>query len=155
MQDFQQIINGNLVNIANQNLIFGSKIDADLTDWLNLEYAGSWTFSNNKLEELKQPQVKQQNHILNLNFNLKNKQYFGLKSEYVNTTLFHERNENVFADFIYRYTIQKKKIDFEMQVNNVFGTNNFKTINVNDFSYVTTNFMLRPRQLLFKVRFSL
>ena len=63
--------------------------------------------------------------------------------------------ENVFADFIYRYTIQKKKIDFEMQLNNVFGTNNFKTINVSDFSYVATNFLLRPRQLLFKVRFSL
>jgi hypothetical protein len=155
LQDFQQIINGNLVDIANQNLIFGSKIDTDLTEWLNLEYAGSWTFSNNKLEELKQPQVKQQNHVLNLNFNLKNKQYLGLKSEYVSTTLFNERNENVFADFIYRYTIKKKKIDFEMQVNNVFGTNNFKTINVNDFSYVATNFLLRPRQLLFKVRFSL
>jgi hypothetical protein len=50
LQDFQQIINGNLVDIANQNLVFG-KIDTDLTDWLNLEYAGSWTFSNNKLEE--------------------------------------------------------------------------------------------------------
>lgn len=155
LQEFQQIINGKLVDIANQNLIFGSKIDTDLTEWLNLEYAGSWTFSNNKLEELKQPQVKQQNHVLNLNFNLKNKQYLGLKSEYVNTALFHERNENLFADFIYRYTIQKKKIDFEMQVNNVFGINNFKTINVNDFSYVATNFLLRPRQLLFKVRFSL
>ena len=155
LQEFQQIINANLVDIANQNLILGSKIDTDLTDWLNLEYSGSWTFSNNKLEEQKQPQVKQQNHVLNLNFNLKSKQFIGLKSEYVNTTLFHERNENVFADFIYRYTIQKKKIDFEMQLNNVFGTNNFKTININDFSYVATNFMLRPRQLLFKVRFSL
>lgn len=155
LQEFQQIINANLVDIANQNLILGSKIDTDLTDWLNLEYVGSWMFSNNKIEEQKQPQVKQQNHVLNLNFNLKSKQYIGLKSEYVNTTLFHERNENVFADFIYRYTIQKKKIDFEMQLNNIFGTNNFKTINFNDFSYVTTNFMLRPRQLLFKVRFSL
>ena len=155
LQEFQQIINGNLVDITNQNLIFGSKIDTDLTDWLNLEYAGSWTFSNNKLEDQKQPQVKQQNHILNLNFNLKSKQYFGLKSEYVNTTLFNQRNENVFADFIYRYTIQKKKIDLEVQLNNVFGTDNFKTINVNDFSYVATSYNLRPRQVLLKVRFSL
>jgi hypothetical protein len=46
----------------------------------------------------------------------------------------------------------KEKIDFEMQMNNVL-VNNFKTINVNDFSYVATNFLLRPRQLLFKVRF--
>jgi hypothetical protein len=155
LQESQQIINANLVDIANQNLILGTKIDTDLTDWLNLEYAGSWMFSNNKIEEQKQPQVKQQNHVLNLNFNLKSKQYVGLKSEYVNTTLFHERNENVFADFIYRYTIQKKKIDVEMQLNNIFGTNNFKTINVNDFSYVATNFVLRPRQLVFKIRFSL
>jgi hypothetical protein len=83
-----------------------------------LEYAGSWTFSNNKLEEQKQPQVKQQNHVLNLNFNLKNKQYLGLKSEYVNTTLFNERNENVFAD-LFIDTRSKEKIDFEMQMNNI------------------------------------
>jgi hypothetical protein len=37
-------------------------------------------------------------------------------------------------------TRSKKKIDFEMQMNNIFGTNNFKTINVNDFSYVATIF---------------
>jgi hypothetical protein len=37
----------------------------------------------------------------------------------------------------------KEKIDFEMQMNNVL-VNNFKTINVNDFSYVATNFLLRP-----------
>jgi hypothetical protein len=28
-----------------------------------------------------------------------------------------------------------------MQLNNVFGTNNFKTINVNDFIVVATNFI--------------
>jgi hypothetical protein len=155
LQEFQQIVNANLVDIANQNMILGSKIDTDLTDWFNLEYAGSWTFSSNKIEGQKQPQVKQQNHVLNLNFNFKSKQYVGLKSEYVNTSLFNERNENVFADFIYRYTIQKKKIDVEMQLNNLFGTKNFKTINVNDFSYVATNFNLRPRQVLIKLKFTL
>ena len=155
LQEFPQIINTSLVDIANRNLIIGSKIDTDLTDWINLEYSGSWTFSSNKIEFQKQPQVNQQNHGLNLNFNFKKKQYVGLKSEYVSTSLFSERNENLFADVTYRYTLQKKKIDIELQLNNVFGTTNFKTINVNDFSYVSTNFMLRPRQLLFKVRFAL
>jgi hypothetical protein len=155
LQEYQQIVNAKLVNIANQNLILGSKIDTDLTEWFNLEYSGSLMFSSNKIETQKQPQVKQQNHGLNVNFNFKRKQYVGLKSEYVNTSLFNERNENVFADVIYRYTLQKKKIDIEMQLNNVFGTTNLKTINVNDLSYVATNFMLRPRQLLFKVRFAL
>ena len=72
-----------------------------------------------------------------------------------NNNLFTERTENIFTDLIYRYTISKKKIDLELQLSNLLNTTNFKTININDFSYVETNFNLRPRQILFKIRFTL
>ncbi|MBG6110816.1 hypothetical protein H4V97_002160 [Flavobacterium sp. CG_23.5] len=155
MQEFQQIINSQLTTITNQNWVFGNKIDTDITDWFNVEYESSWTLSHNQIQSQKQANITQQNHHLNLNFNLKSKQYLGLKSEFISSSLLNVKNENVFADLIYRYTIQKKKIDLEMQVSNIFDTKNFRTVNANDFSFVATNFDLRPRQVLIKIRFSL
>ena len=73
----------------------------------------------------------------------------------MNNNLFTERTENLFTDLRYRYTISKKKIDLEFQLSNLFNTTNYRTINISDFSYVETNFNLRPRQVLFKIRFTL
>ena len=154
-QEFQQLINNNLTDIKNQNLTIGNKIDTDITDKINIEYQANWTFSKNTVQNQKNPTITQQNHILNLNTYPTKNQYFAVKTEYINNNLFTKRTENIFTDLIYRYTISKKKIDLELQLSNLFNTTNFRTININDFSYVETNFNLRPRQVLFKIRFTL
>jgi hypothetical protein len=155
LQDFQQLLNNNLTDIKNQNLTIGNKIDTDITDKINVEYQANWTFSKNKVQSQENPTITQQSHIFNLNIYPSKNQYFAIKSEYINNNLFTERTENIFTDLIYRYTITKNKIDLEFQFTNIFNTTNFRTININEFSYVETNFNLRPRQMLFKVRFTL
>lgn len=155
LQNFQQLVNNNLTAIKNQNLTIGNKIDTDITDKINVEYQANWTFSKNKTQNQENPTVTQQSHILNLNIYPAKNQYFAVKSEYINNNLFTERTENIFTDLIYRYTLTKNKIDLEFQLSNLFNTTNYRTININDFSYVETNFNLRPRQALFKVRFTL
>lgn len=155
VQDFQQLINNNLTDIVNQNLTIGNKIDTDITDKINVEYQANWTFSKNRVQNIENPTITQQSHIFNLNIYPANNQYFAIKSEYINNNLFTERTENIFTDLIYRYTISKKKIDLEFQFSNIYNTRNFRTININDFSFIETNFNLRPRQVLFNIRFSL
>ena len=155
LQGFQQLLNNNLTDIKNQSLVVGNKIDTDITDKMNVEYQANCTFSKNKTQNQDNPTVTQQSHILNLNIYPAKNQYFAVKSEYINNNLFTERTENLFTDLIYRYTISKKKIDLEFQLSNLFNTTNYRTINISDFSYVETNFNLRPRQVLFKIRFTL
>ena len=154
-QDFQQILNQKLVNVYNQNLNISNKIVTDITNFLNVEYQSNWSISSNKLQDQENPIITQQNHILNLNFNTKDNQYFAIKTEYIVNNLFLKNSENIFLDLIYRYSIKNKKIDFETQLTNLFNTKNYKTININDYSYIETNFILRPRQILFKIRFTL
>ena len=155
LQDFQQLLNNNLTDIKNQNFTIGNKIDTDISDWLNVEYQSNWTFSKNKTQNQENPTITQQSHVFNLNIYPAKNQNFAIKSEYINNDLFSERTENIFTDFIYRYTFSKKKIDLEFQLSNLFNTTNFRTIDINDFSYLETNFNLRPRQVLFKARFTL
>ena len=69
--------------------------------------------------------------------------------------LFSENVKNLFSDLVYRYTWKKKNLDFELEWSNIFNTKNYRTVNIDDFSYIETNFSLRPSQVLFKVRFSL
>jgi hypothetical protein len=151
----QQILNEKLTEIQNENWSLGNKLEIDFTDWFTFEHQANWTFLKNKLQNQDNTTVTQQNHIFSFNFYPKENQYIALKSEYINNNLFSERNEFLFSDFIYRYTFSKSKIDLEFQINNLFNINNFRTINISEFSYIETNFNLRPRQILFSVRFPL
>jgi hypothetical protein len=154
-RDYQQFLNKTLSNIKNQNLILGNKLETDIFKWLSIEYQANWAFSKNKIQNKQNPTITQQNHILNLNFLPKTNQYFALKSEYIKNDIYTDKTENIFTDLIYRYTFTKNKIDLEFQLFNLFNTINFRTINISEFSYVETNFKLRPRQILFKIRFTL
>jgi len=155
LQDFQQILNNQIADIENQNWGVGGKLETDFTDWFSTEYQANWSFSKNRIKEQPNNTITQQSHLLNLNFYPQENQYFAIKTEYLKNNLFTENTENLFTDLIYRYTWKKKNIDFEFQFNNIFNTENYRTINISDFSYVETNFRLRPRQVLFNIRFSL
>lgn len=155
LQDFEQILNNEITDITNKNWRFNGKIDTDITDWLNTEIESTFQFSNNQIQDQENQTITQQFHKFNVNIYPKENQYIGLKTEFVKNNLFSENTENLFTDLIYRYTWKKKNIDFEFQFNNIFNTENYRTINIDNFSYVESNFSLRPRQILFNIRFSL
>jgi len=155
LTEFRQILNSNSTLIKNANWSIGNKIDIEIFKWINAEYQANWILSKNKIQNNFNPIVMQQNHLLNLNLNLDENHFFAIKSEYINNNLFTERSENLFTDLIYRYTIKKKKIDFEFQINNLLNTTNYKTVSISGYSYIETNFNLRPRQTTFKIMFAL
>ncbi|MAP79828.1 MAG: hypothetical protein CL526_01945 [Aequorivita sp.] len=155
LQDFQQILNDEITNVETENFGIGWKLDTDFTDWFNTEYKANWAFSKNTIQDQANKTIIQQTHLLNFNFYPTENQYFSVKTEYIKNNLFTENIENFFADLVYRYTLKKKNIDFELQWSNIFNTQNYRTVNISEFSYVETNFKLRTRQILFKVRFSL
>lgn len=155
LQDFEQILNSETVDISNKNWTFKGKLDIDINDWLNTEFINSFQFSYSQIQEQKNQTITQQFHNFNLNIYPKENQFFSLKTEFIKNNLFSDATKNLFTDLVYRYTLKKKNIDFEFQWNNIFDTKNYKTVNVDNYSYIESNFTLRPRQLLFKIRFSL
>lgn len=155
LQDLKQMLNNETTNIKNQNWGIGGKIETEITDWYNIEYQTNWLFSKNKIQKQSNKTITRQSHLLNFNFYSKKNQYITLRTEYIKNNLFSENTENLFTDILYRYTWKKKNTDVELQWNNIFNTENYRTIEVDAFSYVETNFKLRPRQLLLKIRFSL
>lgn len=155
IRDYQQIINTETVNVANQNYQLSPKLDTDIFEWLNIELESIWQFSYNKIQNQNNQIINQEFHKFNVNIYPTENHYFSITSEHIKNDLFSETNKNFFADLEYRYTWKKKKIDFEIHWNNIFNTDEYRTINTDNFSYVETNFNLRPSQILLKVRFSL
>ncbi|MCC1485196.1 TonB-dependent receptor [Winogradskyella immobilis] len=155
LQDLEQIINSEITDITNENWSLNGKVDVDINDWLNTELESTFQFSNNEIQGQENQTITQQFHKFNINIYPKDNQFLGLKTEYIKNDLFSENTENFFADLVYRFTWSKKNIDFELQWNNIFNTENYRTITINNFRYLETNFRLRPSQVLFKISFSL
>lgn len=155
LQDFQQLLNSEIIDISNQNWRLNGKIDIDITDWLNTKLEATLQFSNNKIQEFSSQTIKQEFYKFNMAFYPKENQYLGFNTQFIRNNLFSENTENFFADILYRFSLKKKNIDLELKLNNIFNTDNFRTVNFNNFSYIESNFSLRPRQILLNIRFSL
>ncbi|MEL4307228.1 carboxypeptidase-like regulatory domain-containing protein [Joostella sp. CR20] len=155
LQSFQQLLNSELTDVENQNWQFNGKIDIDITDWLNTELSSVFQYSNSKIQQQKNKTIAQQFHELNINLYPSKNHYVGLNTEYVSNNLYSKTDTNLFADVVYKYTWQKKNVDFGLRWSNIFNTENYNTVNVSEYSYVATRFNLRPQQLLLSVKFSL
>ena len=152
---FFQLVNNYLNEISNNNSVFELKINSEVTDRFEVELKSNVVFSKNKIQETENKLITNQLHSFNLNFYPNKNHYLALKSEFLTNNSFSTNVKSEFLDFLYRYTWKKKNIDFEFQLNNILNTENYTTVAVSDFSYIETSFQLRPRQVFFKVRFSL
>ena len=153
--NYVQFLNDELTEINTKNNVLSLKTNTDITSWFDIEYKTIWNRSKSKIGSNENRSINNQSHLLDFNFYPKKNQFLGLKSEFVKNDLFSKKNIYFFTDLIYRFTLVKKKIDFELLYNNIFETENYQTININNYSAVETNFTLRPSQIIFKVRFSL
>lgn len=153
-QRYFQILNSSFSEIKIHRWSTGAKANIDFYSWWNMEYDANFHFSNNWVENLKNPTIQQQTHIISNNFFPAKNSLISLRMEYQKNELIAADNENFFIDLLYRFSWKKRKLDFELHFNNVFNTNSFRTVLVENFQYLETNFTLRPRQILFIMRFS-
>jgi hypothetical protein len=151
----EQVLNERLANIYNQSLQLHAKLNLDLTQWLSTELKSSWQIARNRIDDSPNNTAVLQSQLFQLHIYPKEKHYIGLNTEYIQNTLFSENTQNLFADLTYRHTFWGTKIDFEIQWRNIFNNLSYQTLHIEAFRYIETNFMLRPSQVLAKLRFSL
>lgn len=149
-----QILNEELTEIKMETLNLGGKLDVEITDWFNLTYSYDWIKSFSQLQSVKNANVIRQDHKIQFHLYPTKTQYIGWESSYIEDNLFNSSSHSFFSDLVYRYTIKQKNIDLELSWQNIFDTRNYRSVSVSDYSYIENNILLRPSQVLFKVRFS-
>ena len=154
IQNFTQLINNQIAPITNRTFSAGIKIQKE-TKWFDFEYKGDLTVLTNKTGQQQNNPNTIENHSVNINFKKNQNHLLVLKSDYISNKLLSETATSIFVDVLYRFTFQKNKIDLEFHLTNLLNNKNFRTVNIDDFSFIETNFALRPRQILLKTRFTL
>lgn len=153
--NYEQLLNNSLTSISNIGLDSKLSIETEINNWFGIDLNTQMVFSVNKIQGNNNRKITNQLHGLNFNFYVNDFNYLALKSEIFLNDSFTKNISSEFIDILYRYTWKKKNIDFEFQLNNILNTKSYTTISVSDFSYIETNFNLRPRQFFFRIRFSL
>lgn len=152
-QENQQIINNSLATVIANGISPNLRVSSSPLKWFGLEYAYKLSSFKNIIVDIPKQKIIQQNHDFKLNFNPAEKWYLGINTEfYINN---FNNTQNLFSDLIFRRTIGKKKIDLEATWLNIFNTKSLLSLSNGAFNYVETAYILRPSQIITKVRFPL
>lgn len=147
-----QVINENETLVKTQGMKPSIDVTSTLSPWFSFYYNYSFSSFRNKVGREIRPNVVQESQFLNLNCFTKNNFNFSVNNEiYINN---FNNQKNIFTDFSLRKTIGKRKIDLEANYTNIFNSNTLLTVSSGTFSYIETAYLLRPRQAVFKIRFS-
>jgi hypothetical protein len=149
----EQILNGNLADVENQNLGFDLGLESEVTDWLSTSYSGNYSVLQTRFEGRSFDEIQTQQHELDLFFYVADNQYFSLDTEYYFNNISEENRNNYFLNFNYQYTFEEVGIDLNASWNNVLNTDEFVRVSNTDFSYVQSTYLLRPSQILVSVKF--
>ncbi len=65
----------------------------------------------------------------------------------------NQKLKNYFIDLMYQYTLKKKKIDVFIKWENIMNKNSYNETIINSLGYSLNNFLIRPSQLMFSIKF--
>jgi hypothetical protein len=148
----EQIINNIYSTINNNNFSVSLNINNNLSDYLSFIYEGKYSIQKSRLSEKSVSNIRMQQHSLNINFFPLSNQMLTVNAKYYRDNINTERNQT-FINIFYRYTFQKKKIDLQLNCNNLLNTKYFTNVYDQSFLRIENSYELRPRQFVGSVRF--
>lgn len=152
---YDQLLNNDLIEI--NNTILTSNFDASfrLLSWMTFEYKYGVTNYKNKLSEnSKSRTITNQLHQFGLHFFPADQHYIRMNIDlYVNDDKRLNPN-STFGDLMYRYSLKKKKIDFEINGYNLFNEKYFSQNRFSSNYEQRFVYKLRPAQIMFTTRFN-
>ncbi len=149
----EQLINNSLSQIHGNLSTLSFNITNSLFKHLSFDYDASYSYSTSRLNGNQISNIKLQQHNFKINFFPISNQLLSFNSRYYYNSQ-NSQSNRVFINLLYRFTIPKKKVDFELNCNNLLNSSYFTTVSGDGYQTVENRFKMRPRQIIFNVRFS-
>ncbi len=146
--DSNQFSNDLIQKIRNNNYKINSEINFKLNDKFSFNYKPSFTFFYASYTNTSN--FSTQEHLFNFSFYPKKTQYLGIEYNYYKTNTI---NTPHFLSAVYRYTLEKPKLDLELNFRNILENNIYTTTNYINNILVVSNYNLRPFQVLISTSF--
>jgi hypothetical protein len=147
------VLNGTPTQSINRSIRPSLKLHTRLGQWFAYDYVGEVSFSDNQLEGQEKNNFQFLSQSLQLHFYPAKNQYLGLSGEHFFNNTKLEKTNIVYPDVTYRYTLLKKKVDFQLTLMNLLNEQYYITTSFNDFAFYQHRFFIRPRQAVVSVKF--
>jgi hypothetical protein len=146
----QALLNRQLFETSNRFITFAPQVNTRIAEWLRGEYRANLNFIQTQIGPESTSNIRMIRHYLDFHVFPQSGHYLGFTTEFYR----HRGNENFFVDLLYRFTIERRRLDIEARWLNIFNTRTYTTYNASAFSVIETTYMLRPSQVQLSVRFS-
>jgi len=149
-QKGQSLMNNKFFETKNVLYIMKPSLYIRIFEWLNTEYNLESQFIETFIEKKKYSSLNINRHILNIYIYPSKNQNISIKTEYYRI----DNKDSFFVDVLYRYTITKKRLDFEIRWTNILNNKSYISYQTSDFSVWESTYLLRPAQLTASVKFN-
>jgi hypothetical protein len=147
----RQIINDVLSRIRNKSYRAGLFISTAFNDRFNISLMQNTYFLINKVADQKASKSNFSQYQFDIDIFPASSQTLQFKTEYYTYSGISLRNQ-LYINLLYRYTFGKKKLDLELNCTNLTNTRLFTSITNLSYTSTSSNFQLRPRQILLSLR---
>lgn len=121
-------------------------------DWLHISYAFRYA-QQQRMSAHRRTNSYKNSHRIRIDLIPVHNQSIIWKMDYQENNFNHQTFPNRFMDLAYRFTWSKKRIDFDLEWQNILNLKEYEQVVINDIQTSTTIFKLRPSQVLFSVRY--
>ncbi|HEY4538598.1 MAG TPA: hypothetical protein VIG94_01160, partial [Faecalibacter sp.] len=149
-----EYLNNEFIEVNNQITNIKTGVKFRQLSWMTFEYNYSWFNYRSKMMVDPSRKIVNQEHQLGFHFFPADRHYIKLNMDaYINQDARLNQN-SFFGDLMYRYTLKKKKIDFELTAYNLFNEKYFSQNSLSSYYEMRYQYKLRPTQIMLTTRFT-
>jgi hypothetical protein len=148
-----QALDGQVTQTINRSIKPNAKINTRLGTVFAFDYLFDLTLADNKLSGKERNNFQFISQSLQLHFYPAKNHYLGLMGEHFYNSVLQEKTNIIYPDVTYRFTLPRKRIDFQLTLTNLLNEQLFLTTRFTDFYFYQSRFQIRPRQALFSIKF--
>lgn len=149
----RQFINDRPSEVINRSLAIIPGIDVTIFRWMDIEYLGTLQQASGIVNGQRTGHINQISQRLAVYLSPTSQHLLRFSADdYLNETKSSSVRQT-FVNFLYRYTLAKKQIDFSVRIENLLNERTFVDYQADSFTVLQDIYRLRPRQFLLSATF--
>lgn len=143
------ILNDSLVKTSSVSMSLIPGMMIKITEWLHIDYSMNWNMIVTNVGDDECGDVRYMRHNCNLLVFPGKNHLFCITSEIYD----YQEDTFLYMDVSYQYSLRKHKLDFEVKLSNIFNNDAYISYYTGIFSLMESVYKLRPREVLFSMKF--
>lgn len=147
----QNLINDLLTPVRNKSYSPSFKISTKIYNQFNIDYYISSNF--NEYKSTQKQNIFYLKQAITPRLDLGESHSITLNLEHYYNDYFSKNNHNYYMDLIYKYSLNRSKIDIELRCSNLLNSRKYYSTEINNYYIYQSQYKLRQRQIIGSIKF--